>query len=233
MPVAIAGVWNYAINSLRELAWRMVGIPDLVLSLFGVLRPKKMRIQVAVLRDVDGRALLADDELPAADRERDCQWIEDAVALLSDVFKTQANIQVLPASDSVVTTPSEAAPTYALATRCGAGLLADGLRSPAAAYYRGLCRAGAITAIVVTQIQGKVGCSLGPLADYLLVSAHSVRPSGPGTNANTLVHEMGHQNGLLHRGDRANLMFGTTERGLELTRWQRAWIRNSRFVTFR
>jgi hypothetical protein len=222
MPVAIAGARSYAINSLRELARRMVGIPDLVLSLFGVLRPKKTRIRVAVLRDVDGRALLADDERG---------WIEDAVALLRDVFKSEANIQVLPAGDSLVTTPSEAAPAYALATRCGAGLLADGLRSPAAAYYRGLCQQGAITAIVVRQIQGKVGCSLGPLADYLLVSAHSVRPSGTGADANTLVHEMGHQNGLLHRGDRANLMFGTTERGLGLTRWQRAWIRNSRFVT--
>ena len=53
----ISGGWSYFFNIIKELFWRGIGVLDLIGSLFGILWPKKMRIQVKILRDVDGKAL--------------------------------------------------------------------------------------------------------------------------------------------------------------------------------
>jgi hypothetical protein len=238
---AIAGGWNYLFNGIKELVWRIIGIPDLILSLFGVLIPKKMRVRVTILRDVDGKALFADDELPQADKDLELQVVQDAVDLLKEVFEEEANIRVLSAGDETIDIASGPAPSYALNVPCGFDLFKEGL-SRAGAYYRkvayfdmkGLLTGygQSITAIVVKDIVGKRGCSLGPLTSYLVIDKEGFATSPITPRASTLAHEMGHQNGLWHRPSKSNLMLKGNERGTNLSRWQRAWIRDSRYVTF-
>ena len=120
-------------------------------------------------------------------------------------------------------------------------LFTDGFSS-AASYYRRVAYKDvgdiltgygqSITAIVVKDITDKVGCSLGPLTSYLLIDKEGFDVSQSLPRASTLVHEMGHQNGLWHRSSESNLMFKERKRGTDLSKWQRAWIRNSRYVTF-
>ena len=86
--------------------------------------------------------------------------------------------------------------------------------------------------VVVKDITDKRGCSLGPLTSYLLIDVSGFDVTQVIPRASTLAHEMGHQNGLWHRPSVSNLMYKDRERGTDLSKWQRAWIRNSRFVTF-
>jgi hypothetical protein len=53
---------------VKEIAWRLFGGADFLLSLLGILPPKKLRRENRVLRDLDGRALLGDEELDPATR---------------------------------------------------------------------------------------------------------------------------------------------------------------------
>jgi hypothetical protein len=214
---------------------------DLILSLLGILLPKKMRVRVKILRDVDGVALFGDEELPQADRELELQLVQDAIDLLKEVFKDEANINVIAAGDRWIEIASGPAPSYALNPPCGFDLFTDGF-SEAGAYYRwvaykdmkGLLTgyAQSITAIVVKDIVDKAGCSLGPLTSYLLIDKEGFAVSQVIPRASTLAHEMGHQNGLWHRPSESNLMCKERKRGTDLSKWQRAWIRNSRYVTF-
>jgi hypothetical protein len=244
---AIAGGWSYLFNAVKEFFWRVlgltIGLPEFILSLFGIYIPKKMRIKVMILRDVDGKALFGDEELPAPTRDAQLRQVQDAVDLLTEVFKSEANINVIAAGkDSPwIEIVSGPAPSYALQAPCGFGFLKKGFYSRAATYWRHVAfkdtsgfligYAQPITAIVIKDITGKRGCSLGPLTSYLLIDKSGFSTS-PTPRASTLTHEMGHQNGLWHVGDETNLMFRNANRGTNLSRWQIAWIRNSRFVTF-
>lgn len=238
---ALSSGWGYLFNGLKEAFWRILGLPDLILSLLGILIPKKLRVRVTILRDTDGKALYGDEELPQADRERELQLVQDAIDLFKKVFKDEANINVLAAGDKWINIASGPAPSAALTAPCGFELFTDGF-SEAGAYYRWVAYKDAkglligygqsITAIVVDDISDKAGCSLGPLTSYLLIDKDGIDVSQVIPQASTLAHEMGHQCGLWHRPMVANLMHKERRRGTDLSRWQRAWIRDSRYVTF-
>lgn len=240
---AISGGWSYLFNGVKEAVWRILGLPDYILSLLGILFPKKMRVEVKILRDTNGVALLGDEELPQADREQQLQLVQDAVDLLASVFKDEANVKVIAAGDEIIRFAQSPAPSYALEADCGFELFKTGLYSRAGKYYRREAYTNAkglfigygqaITAIVIKDIAGKRGCSVGPLTSYLLIDVEGFAPTHTiDPRASTLAHEMGHQNGLWHRPSKANLMFADAERGTDLSRWQVAWLRDSRFVTF-
>jgi hypothetical protein len=240
---AISGAWSYVFNSIKEAVWRILGLPDFILSLLGILWPKKMRVEVKILRDTNGVALLGDEELPQADREDQLKLVQDAIDLLTKVFKDRANVKVIAAGDKTIRFAPHPAPSYALEGDCGFGFFKTGLYSRAGAYYRkeayknakGLFTGygQAITAIVIKDIHDKRGCSLGPLTSYLLIDVEGFEPTHTtDPRASTLAHEMGHQNGLWHRPHKSNLMYAEKERGTDLSRWQVAWLRDSRFVTF-
>lgn len=238
---AISGGWGYFFNAIKEGFWRIIGLPDLILSLLGILIPKKMRVRVTILRNVDGKALFGDEELPQADRERELRLVQDAIDLLKEVFKDEANINVFAAGDEWINIASGPAPADALTAPCGFDLFTDGFSS-SAGYYRWVAYKDAkglltgygqsITAIVVKDITDKLGCSLGPLTSYLLIGKDGFGVSQVVPRASTLAHETGHQNGLWHRPSGSNLMHKERTRGTNLSKWQRAWIRSSRYVTF-
>ena len=85
-----------------------------------------------------------------------------------------------------------------------------------------------ITIFIVRDISGKIGCSLGPLTDYVTLSIKGV------ASESTLAHELGHCCGLLHRDDEIdNLMYPDDSRtNNNITRWQKYVVRTSRHCTF-
>jgi hypothetical protein len=85
-----------------------------------------------------------------------------------------------------------------------------------------------ITVFIVKEITGKIGCSLGPLTDYVTLSIKGV------SSKSTLAHELGHCCGLLHRDDEIeNLMYPGKERtDNKITGWQKYIARTSRHCTF-
>jgi hypothetical protein len=169
---------------------------------------------------------------------------------MTEVFKSEANIKVIaPGDGNLIEFSDGPAPAYALDTVCGIDLFQEGAYSPAGAYFRSQAYQDfksavfgypqPITAIVVDEIEDKIGCSLGPLTSYLIIeegafSADPQRPDGD-SRPSTLAHEFGHQCGLRDRdgaGQLYNLMYRGRERRLNLTNWQKAVVRDSRFVTF-
>lgn len=85
-----------------------------------------------------------------------------------------------------------------------------------------------ITIFIVREISGKVGCSLGPLTDYVTLSIDGVK------DVSTLAHELGHCCGLRHRDDKIdNLMYSSNARtNNNITGMQKYSVRTSRHCTF-
>jgi hypothetical protein len=227
MPSVVfaAGVYEGA-NVLREAGNRLVGIPELLGTLGGSRRTKKLRVAVAILRDENGSPVAK-----AADVER-------AVDETRRVLREQAGIQLVAAREPFVATLEGPAPTTALDAPCaegswradfgaGGGFFRDqAVRDGVAALVTG---SGApITVFVVRNVIGKAGCSLGPLTDYLTIDGGALQPR----LLRVLAHELGHACGLPHAGDETNLMHPKAV-GELLAPWQVAVFRSSRHVTYR
>ena len=84
----------------------------------------------------------------------------------------------------------------------------------------------AVTAFVVIDITGAIGCSLGPLSDYITLSHAGAK------NNSTLAHEIAHACGLWHVKERSNLVYRYTSRGNTVNWWQKNLFRGSRHVTY-
>lgn len=92
-----------------------------------------------------------------------------------------------------------------------------------------------ITVFVVRDITGKIGCSLGPLTDYVTIDTTLTTGANPISGVlseSTMAHELGHCCGLLHRDDTKNLMYPDHGRGDNITGWQKYVVRTCRHCTF-
>jgi hypothetical protein len=86
---------------------------------------------------------------------------------------------------------------------------------------------------MVRTIKDKLGCSI-PIADYVTLSAVP-NPGSTKTGAadlTTMAHELAHTCLLMHRTDKNNLMFASSPRGTDVTKWQRWVVRTSRHCTW-
>jgi len=240
---------------LIEAINRVVGVIDFVLTLLGIMLPKSMRVGIVVLRHAQGKGLLADPDLPSADFADQLQKLQSALDVMIQGLKNQVNVELQTAdgmsSDDVrdfYRVLPFPAPTYALDVKCGAGLWGQDF-GQTGQYFRRHSSANRpfygspVTIFVVQDVADKVGCSLGPLTDWVVVEkAGFNRYTGPSdgvtTRPTTPMHEVGHACGLWHRGPqswsktpRANLMISSVPRGIQMSRLQRAVFRNSRHVT--
>lgn len=204
----------------REIVSRAVGIPELIGSLAGLRRPKRLRLSVQVLRSAGGERVVSEAE------------VEAALAETRRVLEREANVRLEAADGKLVVTREDAAPAEALDSPCTDQGLWRADLGAAGRYFRPLRLRGAVgqgaplTVFVVRDVVGKCGCSLGPLGDYITIDRQ-----GLGGSRRILAHELGHSCGLRHVGGEENLMRARNP-GERLTRWQRAVLRSSRHVTY-
>lgn len=221
--MALAALFQLA-SLLREVASRALGLPDLVGSLAGIRRRKKLRLRLVILRDAEGVPVVAE------------RAVEEALTEARAVLSREAQVDLVPVGERLIDSPEEPSPREALESPCGnQGLWRTDL-GPAGGFFRARLASSSrasplgygapITVFVVHDVIGKCGCSLGPLGDYVTIDR-----GGLGKGNRILAHELGHSCGLRHRREEDNLMRprGPGER---LTRWQQAVFRTSRHVTY-
>ncbi|MGZ8724357.1 MAG: hypothetical protein ACXWYG_09975 [Aeromicrobium sp.] len=220
-------------NILNEIVGRITSLLDFLGSLIGLRWRQRMRLRVVILRDENGVPLLGEGTGDGVSPE-DEAWA--AVELVREIYRRECNVSVVGVGDGpIVMVAPSAAPTAALDVACNLGAWRDDL-GEAGSYFRSLAAGmfaglpvgyGApVTAFVVRSMGNAYGCSLGPLTNYVTVSAAAMRNAAP----RALAHELGHACFLLHRKARNNLMIPPG--GEHLTRWQVAVVRSSPHVSF-
>lgn len=207
-------------SRLLGLGWGLaVGFADLFFG-FMLPRAKKLRIQVFILTDATGIKTATDQE------------VQLAIDFAKDTFKKRFNVELLPYSSSWFETIDEGVPQAALDVNCNfTGLLEE--YGEAGEFFANhlagwnvtpVSGTFPVTVFFVRQIQGKTGCSMGPLTDYVTIEGGAV-PS-------TMAHEIGHACNLWHSFGRSNLMYKHSDRGDTVHWWQKNIFRSSRHVLY-
>ena len=228
-------------NLILTVVWFIVGLIDMLLFAINIRPEKKLRVCVVILTDEAGNPV---DTVPN---------VVSDLQLAINIFDQEANIRIIPtqrwqydsgfaarevaAQNWVVVHNREGTPRI-LDVSCGGKAAGEDLNLTGSRFqlisstqcfynsYRSLIGYGApIVVFVVRSIRGSsVGCSLGPLTDYVTVQ-------GTGRFPSTIAHEIGHACSLRHRSSPTNLM--TPGRiANTLTDGQAALLRASRHVTY-
>lgn len=227
-------------NSIVTLLHLIVGMVEFLLWKLGYRPQKKFRVGFLILSEVPEKSLVeAKKVLPAVEKAQQ--------------IYAQANIQIIPAfprpkkgaesgdspkSGVWARTLSKPATRHILEVDCNLPALWQDFGLPGMHFQyntlttffesslRRITGYGApVTVMVVKQIRGFGGCSLGWLSDYVTVGYNHLF---------TTAHELGHACNLLHRKDEENLMHPRSGRQevITLTDWQIALVRASRHVTY-
>lgn len=219
---AVKATVRAIVKVILEIVYRIVNFVLVWLPI-----QKKMRIQVFILRDEGGTPLISSE----ADRAA----LQNIVDTTIQIYKDRFQIALKSYGKPIIQTLPDAAPTAALDTQCGSGGLSNEFGEAGEYFANNLAGWNLIpihlgfpiTVFIVRNITtGELGCSLGPLTDYLTASVKGV------SDPLTIAHEMGHSCGLLHRGDINNLMYASAGNGTQVTWWQKFVVRNSRHCTF-
>ena len=221
---AVKKVWRAVKATVRAIVKVVIEIVYRVVNalLFWLPIKKKMRIQILILQDENGKAIVKETDLTVA--------INFATTTMNDKFDVKLKFYGKPG----VQTLTSPAPKAALDVECDTGA-ASNEWGEAGEYFADNLAAWnliplnlgfPITVFIVRNVAGKIGCSLGPLTDYVTLSVKGV------FSDSTLAHEIGHCCGLLHRDNKNNLMFPDDGRGNSVTGWQKFVVRNSRHCTF-
>lgn len=225
-----------------------MGLPGFLFDIiFGPFIRKRLRLQFFVLKNEDGTPLHATRDIVS-----EC---EGAYRVVESVLDREANIRVSPyGSHARVSVIDEAPPTAALEPTCGGGAF-TALFGAAGSFFRkhkqwsvSILSLGYMAPISVFIVRdftdGHNGCSVGTLADFVLVDLTGIEPTqgddvGNTTNPSTTpAHEVGHACGIQwmlgseHHSSVSNLMFSSKNRGTNLTKAQMAVVRSSRFVSY-
>jgi hypothetical protein len=228
---AIVHGFTGALDVLGEGFWwgieRLLGIPELIGSLLGIRKEKKMRLNVIILRDASNNAVAnqADVELV----------VEEAKV----VFMSEANIRIVPLKGaSLVEVFPDSTPQWVMNPKCDEGAFKH-IFTRVGRWFRQHMRMvvgeSGPTIFVVSDVQGKAGCYPG-LSDYGYIDGGALPKGGILLSSGmmlTLAHELGHACDLFHRDDARNLMEPTGQlRIANLTRWQSSVARSSRWVKY-
>ena len=238
----IKWIWNLVLSIVAFA----VSVFDFVLSMFGIRPEKKLRVCVIVMTDPQTRQPVAG-----------MQQIVDALQEAIDVYYHEANIRIIPsapfkytsgfakmetASEDWVHIYNESTAPGPVDVKCEAaafsqdiGTKGGGLEYIACTkcFYgnarRVLGYGSPVIVFAVRSIdpQQSIGCSIGPLSDYITVL---------GSNPVSIGHEIGHACNLFglwgHLDDPENLMVEVGRPGRDLRWWQVSMLRTSRHITY-
>lgn len=211
----IRELWDF----ILELGWRIVGLLGTIADIIGWKWRKRLRICIIILSSEKG---------PVATEAGLKPHIDDA----KNIYDTEANVELIVEDIHTVLAP---APERALNVGCDTSAWWEDLWLTGSWFElnanseclegnarRLLGWAAPVVVFAVRDVEGKLGCSLGPFADYVTVE---------GQNAICLAHELGHACSLWHHSQRENLMFATCG-STKLKKWQWVILRGSRHVTY-
>lgn len=236
----------------------LLSVPDIVLTLLGIMPEKKLRLGVIVLKSADGQFVVSDELL------------HRAVQCAINVFRDEVNVRVIPIRYAQYQTPwaagARASRDYLfyddapssdrlLDVCCGGCAWGQDLGTVGADFNAKMIRhtfwgngrrllgyGSPIVAFTVRTFQGgKHGCSLGPLSDWVTVLFENSNPNVPPEQltsektlswVGTLTHEMAHACNLWHVTDDSNIMHTPPPRKYGMSRWQKSLVRASRHVTY-
>ncbi|MCB0707530.1 MAG: hypothetical protein KDC34_19580 [Saprospiraceae bacterium] len=217
-------VWRAVKATVRVVVRVIVAVVFRIINLALVWLPikKKLRVQVLILRKAN-----EDPVVEVADMDLALDYVKKTLNDKFDVtlkFYGKPGVQILP----------NIAPAAALSVECDSGAAKNEWGEAGEYFADNLAGWNAIplsfrfpiTAYIVKDIAGKIGCSMGLFTDYVTVSEAGVKSDS------TLMHEIGHCCNLLHRDNQKNLMFPNDGRGNDVTGWQKFVFRNSRHCTF-
>ncbi len=228
IPV-IGGIIRAILNWVTDIILRLASIPDLLLSLAGVMIPKKIYVKGVIL-NANGVPLTNE----AA--------IMPSITLARQIFLRECNVQLIYTGTC---TPQLSTPTEAQTIDCGSsGFFADLLGIQGAhfefvsadcgfenGFNRVVGYASEIMVFVVSDIQPPttVGCSFSSTHNYVTIEAGNLTSTPP----DTIAHEIGHACALTHSENIQNLMFpNSTRAGSTMSAFQRAWFRSSKHCVF-
>lgn len=217
---AVKSIVRQVVKIVVEIVSRVIGIFDLLLG-FLAWPEKKLRLHIFILSDETGKPLMSPSDLDAS--------IEHCRQTLKDSF----NVKLKAYSKTFVEVIQEPAPTAALEVSCSGAWL-DEIGEAGNFFAKHLAGWNIIpitvtfpiTAFIVRDVKDKIGCSLGPLTDYITLDPSGVK------SGNTLEHEIGHSCGLWHSGTKSNMMFSDDSRGQGSKWFQRNLLRSSRHVQY-
>ena len=223
----VSGSWH----ALRWLGLRLVpGILELAISYIGWMPTKRLRVQVLIFKDSNGKPFVSE------------QAVDAVVETAKRVFREEAHIQLfrpMP-GDEIVEVLDEVPPDWVRRPFCDA----DGYKQVfkrAGRWFRehtAKTSTGVVigfgqpaTIFVLDDVVGKAGCFLGVATDYGYIDPTAL--SGSTGMLLTLAHELAHACDLRHRKNASNLMSpDASPRTQHLTRWQRSVARSSPRVTY-
>lgn len=234
---ALKWVWSIILT----LVGLVFGVFDSLLWLMGLRWEKKLRVGVIILRDKTGQPLMKPEDVYAG--------LNQAIKTLHATAKVRLlplweswNVPTrgedLPVADQGwVRTNSESSRDNVLAVGCNALAFRQDLLTTGSEFeflsaslnFRGNFRrvtglgAPLMVFIVDSMGDGKLGCSIGPLSDYVTIVKKK---------AVCICHELGHACNLLHVEDTNNLMHGTGCKNDKLEWWQILLLRASRHVSY-
>ncbi len=226
----------YAMSVAAAIVWRALRLPLLALALVGVRPHRRLAVRAVVLTKDGG---------PVAD----CEAVRQRLADASSILQRQAGVRLVPVRLAwdvrpplpLVEVASAPQDERALMPSCNLTavrddffvrggsrwyrrfVLGDAWRCYFGGSRRLLGRGRPVYLFVVQQVKGVEGCSLGPLADYVVVGASS--------SGTTMAHDIAHACGLWHVKSDANLMRHILSKN-GLTRLQVAMLTTSEHVTF-
>lgn len=225
----------YAYKAAVSLFWRLVSLPDLLLGLTGILVPRRAAVRMVILPKA-GVPVVPPETAEARLREAaGILWKRARLRLEPIRFAWDLR----PPMPLVVVSRIEPGPAVRRPP-CGIQAFKEDFgRQTAGPWFRaymfreawaslpgaarrllGLGRP--LYVFVVEDVMGAGGCSLGPLADYVVV--------GPDCGGLTIAHEIGHACGLWHTQRPDNLMKPLHSKGV-LDPWQTAVLRSSEHAT--
>ncbi len=224
----IGGIIRTVLNWLTEIVWRIIGLPDFLLSLVGIRLEKRIYVGLVIPRK-NGAAITTEAAMmPQIDAAK-------------QIYKDLCNVKIVYSGACVA--PIDA-PDGALNVSCGGGgffsdwwlggsyieLVSAGCKFSDG--WRRVVGLGAqIVIFVVSNVEpdeggtSTIGCSFASTHNYVVVEA--------GVDNFTAAHEMGHACWLPHVSDPANLMTATnTPANPTLTNLQISVIRWSKHCVY-
>lgn len=257
----LGGIINTIFNGLKAIIYAIISIPDVILAIFDIMPEKKLRLLVYIQKDSKGIPLISDENMDIVKR-----YIQYTI----NTFRKEVNVRLVPVNfftyNSAFQDDNTSLDKFILnedfwntdatldvccdACAFGQDLLTQGSIFNIKMSIKGFLSSGRrilgygspiIAFAVRSYTDGKAGCSLGPISDYVtikfntsIITTHTydaLQPDQLHDAVSDLAHEIAHACGLPHF-DSDNLMQRSPSRMGKLTFWQKVIVRSSRQVTY-